>query len=584
MRQLQLRGSAAFLNYFDTAVPNTNQCCSGPHRIGRTGFWSTEGRFLNSDFHNGTNFMYYALEDADSEGTDAGFSMWPAMDCWLRWNALPEFTPGFTNLYEAQLTTNGTNYSSGATANQQMMFATARYIAGTVWGIGAFPGGSQYQASYGTGDPTGKTFVSNIIGNIPLYGLVEHDSLIYAQYTLGPVYTLEQYAPDPVLRNKARLAFDWVVAAAAGYYFYDNWAVASDRTEPYWVQNQPTETTMMTWLFFGGPTPTSYLASYPSAAYCMPGFPGVPAEVVNAATNRSQAYTHYSTDMRNTGGYNNGYFKTSYVTPGYAVYSQAECGVATNADGSLAITNFGTISLSDPHQMQRWGVIWNAPGDQTKFWITNPYDPVYSGSYPNTYIGTTISEQTVQLGGTLVAVYNIPTSATKADWNHNGASMPNYQLLEGQIPTNYTAVIDDSATTGRLFLHYTNVLIAVYISTNFSWAPDTNLTNYFEIPINVAGLAVETAAPSAYPQSTASARLAAFANDVLTSGSVNTNALTNAAPGMSYTDRLGNVLQITFGKGAQTNGQNVDYQQWPAISNPVDVSAATGQSVYLRHQ
>jgi hypothetical protein len=572
----------AFLNYYDTAVPNVTETGSGPHRIGRTGFWAAEGRFLNNDLANGSNYMNAALGDADSETTDAGFSMWPAMDCYLRWSAaLPSvFTPAINNYFETQLTTNGTNYSSGVTANQQMMFATTRYLAGNVWGTTAFPGGSSFQASYGTGDPTGKTFVSNIIANIPLYGFLEHDSLIYVQYTLGPIYTLEQFAPDPVLQNKAKMAFDWAVAEMSGYYFYDNWAIASTRTEPYWTQNNPTETTMMTYLFFGGPTPVTYLASYPSALYSMSNFAGILPEVVMAATNRAQAYTHYSTAMENTGSnnvvYDNAYFKTSYITPGYSLYSQAECGVATNSDGSFSITNYGTVSLCDPHQMQRWGVIWNAPKDQTKFWITNPYNPVYSGSYPNEYIGTTIYEETAQLGGTLAAVYNIPTNTTKADWNHGGIPMTNYQVLEGQIPTNYTAVIDNASTSGRLFLHYTNVLIALYISTNFTWAADTNETNYFLIPANIAGLAVETASPNEYTQSTPGLRLAAFASDVLTHGSVNTNFLIGPNPAMIYTDRHSNTVQITFGVGAKTNGQSVDYQQWPTISNPWMYQAQLG--------
>jgi hypothetical protein len=570
--------SAAFLNYFDTTVPNVTETGSGPHRIGRTGFFFTDARFLTNDLVNGSNYLVAALGDADSEGDDAGFSMWPAMDCYLRWNTtLPAiFSPSISNLFVTQLTVNGTNYSSGSTANQEMMLATTRYLAGVTWGTNAFPAGARFQAGYGTPDPTGKAYVSNTVVDLPLYGFQEHDSLIYVQYTLGPLYTLAQFAPDPVLQHKAKMAFDWGVAEMAGYYFYDNWGIASDRTEPYWVQDNPTETTMMTYLFYGGPTPLTYLACYPSAPYCMPNFPGVLPEVVMAATDRSQPYTHYSTDMRNTGGYNNAYYKTSYITTNYAVYSQAECGVQTNTDGSFAITNYGTVSLSDPNEMQRWGVIWNAPGDETKFWLTNPYNPVYSGSYPNIYIGTTISEEVVQLGGTLAAVYNIPTNSTRPDWVHNGAAMTNYQVLEGQIPTNYLAVIDNSAANGRLFLHYTNVLIALYLSTNFTWVPDISETNYFLIPANLAGLAVETASPAEYTQSTAALRLAAFRNDVLNLGSVNTNFLSGQNPAMIYTDRHGNTLQITYGVGAKTNGQSINYQQWPTISNPWMYQAQMG--------
>jgi hypothetical protein len=560
---------AAFLNYYDTNIPNVTQTGSGPHRIGRTGFGAAEGRYLAADYVNGSNYMYAALGDADSEATDAGFSMYPAVDCYLRWQYLGTiFTPAINNYFVTQLTTNGTNYSSGATSNQRMMFAATHYLTGWLWGTNLFPAGAQYSADYGTGDSSGLAYVSNTIVNIPLYGFLEHDSLIYVQASLGPIYTLSQFAPDAALRNRAHMVFDWAAAEMAGYYFYDNWAVASDRTEPYWTQNNPSDTTMMTYLFYGGPTPSTYLASYSSALYCMSNFPGILPEVVMAATNRAQSYTRLTSAMRNTGGYNNAYYKTSYITPGYAVYSQAECGVQTNADDSYSITNFGTVSLSDPHQMQRWGVIWNAPGDQTKFWITNPYNPVYSGSAPNIYIGTTISEQVVQLGGTLAAVYNIPTNAMKADWNHNGILMTNYQVLEGQIPTNYSAVIDNSATSGRLFLHYTNVLIGLYISTNFTWVPDANLTNYFLIPANIAGLAIETASPTEYTQSTAALRLAAFCHDVTNNGAANTNFLIGANPEMIYTDRHSNTLSITFGVGAAANGQPIDYQQWPTISDP----------------
>src|SRR4051794_5573087 len=53
--------SAAFLNYYNTAAPNTNQTGSGPHRIGRTGFWAAEGRFFTNYLVNGSNYMSAAL-------------------------------------------------------------------------------------------------------------------------------------------------------------------------------------------------------------------------------------------------------------------------------------------------------------------------------------------------------------------------------------------------------------------------------------------------------------------------------------------------------------------------------------------
>ncbi|HEY3762948.1 MAG TPA: Ig-like domain repeat protein [Verrucomicrobiae bacterium] len=568
---------AALLSYYDATTP-IDQTGTGEYRIGRTGFFFADARFLTNDLLNGSNFMYEAVGDADSDGHDSGFSMWPAMDCYLRWNAnLPSvFTPTITNFFEMQLTTNGTIYNDGTTPNQEMMLSTARYFAGLVWGTNVFPAGPQFQASYGTGDPTGKTYASNVIVNIPLYGMLEHDSPIYAGDTLGPIYTLARFAPDPILQHKAQMTFDWIVAEISGHYFYDNWAVAADRTFPYWTQNSPTETAFMSYLLFGGPVPANYTNSYVAAQYCMPDFPGILPETLMSATNRSQPYAYYSADMEFTGLWNIGYYKTSYITPGYAVYSQAECDVQTNSDGSFSITNFGTAVTSNMGEMQRWGVTWNDPAHQTKFWITNPYDPIYSGSGGH-YIGSTPFEEVAQLGGTIAAVYNMPTNFLLADWNHGGdVTWTNFQGIEGSIPTNYLALINYASTSGRIFLHYTNVLISLYISTNFTWKINPGNTTYFTNSAHILGVAVETASPNEYTQSTAALRLSAFATNVLIHSSVNTNLLTGLNPGMIYTDRNSNTVKIVYGEGAWTNGQLVDYQQWPTISNPWMYQAQLG--------
>ena len=55
---------------------------------------------------------------------------------------------------------------------------------------------------------------------------------------------------------------------------------------------------------------------------------------------------------------------------------------------------------------------------------------------------------------------------------------------------------------------------------------------------------------------------------MLAAGGANTGSLTGANPAMTYIDRHGNTLQITFGIGAMTNGRSIDYQDWPTIGNP----------------
>ena len=75
------------LDYLNTNTPNLSQTGSGPHRVGRTGFWFGEGRLQRGDAANGLNYIATALEDANAESSNAGFSLWPGMDAYFRWGS-----------------------------------------------------------------------------------------------------------------------------------------------------------------------------------------------------------------------------------------------------------------------------------------------------------------------------------------------------------------------------------------------------------------------------------------------------------------------------------------------------------------
>ena len=534
------------LDWLSTDVPNLGQFGGGPHRIGRTGFWYGEARLLRDDTATGLSYIATAVEDASAENSNAGFSLWPGMDAYLRWNHL--FSTTLTNRYREVYTTCDL-YDNSATPNQRFMTCTASYLANGVWGsmVNSVSG-----ASYGTGDVTGKAYLEGVINNVPWHGYPEHNSTTYLIYTLAPMLTLADFAPDPVLKRKARMAFEWGLAEAPSAMQNGRWVTPVTRGRSSATQNGYSNTSFAWWLLFGGPTPDDMLDSSNIGILASETFTGVLPELNAAGTERTQSYTRRTFAQRSAGP-QLAYFKQTWMTPRYALCSQVEGTVSGfNADGSIILANLNTTAIQDGYQGQRWSLGWDdPPGADASLYISTP--TTYSG----TTSGISIYEDTLQREDTMIAVYNIP--ATGGTGGNNG-DWPN-QWLSGHIPAGHLAITDEATNSGRIFLHYNSVLVAVYLSQPFAWS------NSFTTPCSKAGLAIETAPVSEYPQATAADRLAAFRADVLASAP-DISAISNATPRFIYTNRYGHVLDLTYGLAGKIDGDTVDYLQWPMLEDP----------------
>jgi hypothetical protein len=474
------------LDHLSTDVPNLGQFGGGPHRIGRTGFWHGEARMLRGDTATGLNYIATALEDASAENSNAGFSMWPGMDAWMRWNG--SFSQTLKNRYQEVYTTSDL-YDNSATPNQRFMICTASYLANGVWGPAV---NSVSSATYATGDPTGRTYLENTINAVPWKGYPEHHSTQYLIYTLAPMLSLAEFSPDPVFKNKARMAFDWGMAEAVSALQNGRWVTPVTRGGIQSAPNGYSNTSYAWWLLHGGPTPSSMLDSSNIAALASATFPGVLPEINTAATDRTQSYLRRNFATRSVNGDDVAYFKQTWMTPRYALTSQVEGTVTFNADGSIALANVDTDYIQDGYQGQRWGLAWDSPpGNDSVLEITSP--TTYSGSTG----GISIWEDTLQHEDTMIAVYNMPVGGGGSTGN-NGAWAN--QWLTGHIPAGYQAITDEAATTGRIFIHYDSVLVAVYLNRTFSWG-----TNFTVTGVNKAALAIETAAVDRVPSSNGSA-------------------------------------------------------------------------------
>lgn len=541
----------SMLDFLSTEVPNLGQFDAGPHRIGRTGFWCATGRLLRGDTATGISYITTALEDADAEGGNGGFSMWPGMDAYLRWNHL--FPQSLKDRYQQVYVGSGI-YNDGSTPNQRFMLAVASFLANEVWGPTV---NSAASASNGIGAASGRDFILNILNKTPFDNHEEHNSHQYLTYTLSAIETLAQFAQDTEVRNKARMVVDWAFAEAAGYMHNGRWAVPSTRGRASSQQNDYSNTGWTWFLAFGGPEPASYFDSFATAPFLAPQFPTLEPEILASGTQRTQAFRRRSLAQRYLSGGDIAYFKQSWVTPGCTLWSQVEGDVTYNADGSLNLLDVDTAGIQDGYQGNRWGLAWDSPpGNASMITITSP--TTYSGSTS----GISIWEDTLQHEGTVIAVYNMPVGGGGSTGN-NGNFANEY--IKGDIPNGYLSYIDQSDALGRIFLHYDSVLVSIQLTDtfgNYAGSPG------FQYPCNKQGVIVETAAPSEYPQATAADRLLAFRADILANTVTDKTGINDAAPKLVYTNRNGDVLELTFGLAGKINGTTVDYQSWPMLEDP----------------
>jgi autotransporter-associated beta strand protein len=538
------------LDHLNSTSPNVGQTGGGPNRIGRTGFWYGQGRIARGNIATGLSYISAAVADADAEGANSGFSLWPGMDAWYRHNSI--FSQELKDKYRDEYV--GAHLYAGATPNQRLMGATACYLASEIWGAAAVTANSNASNSFG--DPTGKAFIDHILTNLPRYNSEEHNAGQYLTFNLGPFHTLANFAPDPLLRQKARMGFDWMVADTAPSWLNGYACISNTRGRVAPAQEDYNGTTALGWwLKFGGPNPVAKLNLNLHVQYALPDFPGLPAEIIAAATDRSQSYTRRSVAQRYVSGAKNAYFKQTWMTPKYALWSQVEAEVSLNPDGSLKINTFDTRYIQDGYQGERWGIAWDdAPSGDSVITIKSP--TTYRGSTG----GISIYEDTLQHEETLIAVHNIPAPSGQTG---NDGTYPN-QYVKGALPNGYLAYTDESSSTGRIFLHYNNLLVSIYLTNpfnNFSGSPG------FDVPATKLGVIVETAAPSEYPQSTPAARLAAFRSDILAT-TTDASGINDAAPRLTYTNRKGKTLSLTYGQPGSINGDPVDYLQWPTLGNP----------------
>jgi hypothetical protein len=137
----------------------------------------------------------------------------------------------------------------------------------------------------------------------------------------------------------------------------------------------------------------------------------------------------------------------------------------------------------------------------------------------------------------------------------------------GFIPGGWRAMTNDSATDGRIYLHYGCVLIAIHASQSFEWNPTGGVLSgskrkadsEFRIRGEQVALALETSLPADFDAPTAEAQLDAFRQKVRATSKISLNA---------FTDHQGHRIERLFDGDTRINEKRIAYENWPLLENP----------------
>ncbi|MBN2011293.1 hypothetical protein JW960_18255 [candidate division KSB1 bacterium] len=436
----------------------------------------------------------------------------------------------------------------GFTQNHKLLFRTARYLFGQTWpdGPNLADGMTPQQAK-----AEAEEWINGLIDRTVTLGMYEFDSVNYCQLYLICFTSLYDFTHDPLMRQKAWMMMNLLLADWAPEYLSGNWIGAHSREK----FNQVTHTVLNSgvampfgYMFFGD---SQFHPELPEAILAgigaVQGFRPMPL-VGNIATDRSQPYVHRETKSPRRGlGICQGeipIWKYDYVTKNYALGS-----------------SYGDISAVENH---RWDLTWVSEKDGSTCFFINPsysaerlryfFDVAPEGilqeitrqrpyySDPNKWIEGSVYEELCQYKNTIIALYNIPENTRNGHVN-------------GFFPKIIEERNEDS--DGWIFCKSDSIYFAVKLLTKGTWHEEPD---HFRLTLNDrrTGVIMEVAQISEYPS------FEAFKQQI------ESNALkidlTNLH--ITYTNSHSDKLNFTYGKERIINGKKVNFKAWPLFSGP----------------
>jgi hypothetical protein len=471
------------------------------------------------------------------------FRLWPAMDTYVRYkHLLDEESKAAFRKHITSIRC----YSYSYTANLNMLMWTTRLLGGQEWGDAGFvPPSPKDTISHYKADPSIpiKTRLLRMIDAQAVNGGEEYASRPYGASNLAPILCLAQLAKDPELRSHARIAHETALARYAPVWLDGAMVITSRRSYPD-IFEDPMGCAEWFWVFFGGKLIPGAGGHALEAAVLGEA---APLLIERAAAARTTSYMVHNRFQEGSSGR-----QISWVDRTYGMFSES---FHTKARA------FG--------QTYPFGVRWIAPDSpgHTMLWFSVPaLDEARKGKYPGSHPhGFDVGAQTTyQHEGALL--YVVDTEAKKARYPYGLAFVPGGQL----------AVIDESATHGRVFLHYPGVLIAFSATKPFPWdrkapiryasgAPKAG-DSEFRVPGPTFAAAIETAREDEVSAATPMERLKKFRATIVSK--THLRLVTEGGLAGSYQDSRGRVIRRAFDGAASIDAKPVDFDRWPLAESP----------------
>ena len=448
----------------------------------------------------------------------------------------------------------------GDTENHWVAYYTGLYLAAQTWP-------NEDRSQWFNGKSSAENFkeseewLNRWMNTTATIGQGEFDSPTYFTVFMTPMLTLFDFAKDPVMKRKAQMTADLLLADFAAEHLDGNYCGGHSRDYPDDITNPlSAPAALWAWLYFGEPNVELWQESryrprhrggWETVFGAMSSY-RLPDVIYAMATNRSKGYVHTETKrVRNVIRFgqekNPPVYKYTYMAHEYAL-------------GSLQ------GGILQPIQQHTWDVTYRSDKPNNTIFTLHPF---YSGKElamffpeeqkfladevdryhlvytdPNKWNSSSPYEQTFQHENAIIVLYRIDKNA-------------NHQHVDGFFPKNLDERIEHQS--GWIFCRAGSVYVAFFPLRPYEWIEEkvdwrwrsTGLKN---------GIVVEIGS------SDEDGTFEGFRNRVTQSKPAMNSSGNDLT--VSHITRRGDAMKFSFGQERRLNGKTINVTTYKLFNGP----------------
>lgn len=457
----------------------------------------------------------------------------------------------------------------GDTENHWLLYYTSLYLMAQLWpdetGEAWFTGKTSAENR-----AEAAAWIHSWIDLTAAKGQGEYDCAHYIGVYLLPMSYLAEWSRDPVLKQRARMMLDYLIADYAVENLDGQYVGSHARTDDRMVLDKTTAVAAdFGWLLFGvgylNPAPAYYAFCYSLAAAYEP-----PAVLRAIATDRSKPYLHRELKRtrnrwRLAPSLHGRVYKTTYVRKEYAVGSDQG-------------------GILQPVQQHSWDVTWSLPdarGRHNTLFTVHPYSDNHelltyftfspdagtegvvrskrTYDSPDKLLGGSPYEHIFQDEDAVIVLYDIPRETR-------------FPHVNGFFSKDLDVKVEHPS--GWIFCRGGDAWIAYRPLAPYSWKPIEGGGQRLFSPYLKNGAVVQVAPASEH------ATLEDFQRAIL---ALPLSFELEPTPKVEFRSLRGRTLRFTVGQAPAVDGRPLDYANWPLFSGPFLEAAPGSKTLTIRH-